>query len=118
MNNLIAALLALAFCGYAAAFLVMWANRDEWKKKADEEYTRRLEVIAAIALWRSKAELLKRKVDFWQGVCDKVVEERNELQDRVSALVCPHNDHVWEPCDVFDGAVRCKKCGRIKDASD
>ena len=104
MNDLIAAILALAFCGSAAAFLVMWANRDEWKKKANKEYTQRLE---AAAFWSSHMFALKRQADFWRSLAAEAINERDALQDRVSTLVCPHNDHIW-----LEG--RCKKCGRIK----
>lgn len=105
MNDLIIALLALAFCGSAAAFLIMWANRDEWKKIAKEERARWEDEIINGA---SMENALYNRIDFWRDACEKVTEERNELQDRVSTLVCPHNDHVW-----LEG--RCKKCGRLKE---
>ena len=40
---------------------------------------------------------------------DKVIDEKTVLQDGLSALLCPRNDHIWE-----DGV--CRRCGRQYDA--
>ena len=41
---------------------------------------------------------------------DMFFKERNELQHKLSAHLCPRNDHVWGD----DG--KCKRCGAIHGA--
>ena len=38
--------------------------------------------------------------DHLQSVIDEKSRKADELQDRLSALLCPHNDHVWEVSDA------------------
>ena len=34
----------------------------------------------------------------------------NQMQDQLSGILCPRNDHVWEE---VGGVKRCRKCGRV-----
>ena len=101
----IIALLAIALMIAAAAFLIVCAKRDEEKEQIAAERKR----------WREALDARIRREEFWVGVAERLTEERNELQDRLSEVLCPRNNHIWEPTTLFDGASRCKRCGRIKE---
>lgn len=106
-KDLIIALLALAFAGAAAALLVTLAKLQEEKERRWDE----------ISLWQSiekekDAEIarLNACLDAEVEYVDNVIDEKTALQDELSALRCPRNDHIW-----IDGV--CKRCGRIQDAN-
>jgi len=135
-HDWITTLLALGFFAATAAFFVMWSKYEEQKQKTAEDHTayrNALEYGNAIAealkeernrrwdeisravgleneLERSKAqekcsaEALLWYADHLAGA--RVIHEN--LQDRLSALLCPTNNHIWK-----DGV--CVKCGRVKD---
>lgn len=118
-KDLIIALLALAFAGCAGALLVALAKLDEWKERAADEhenhvaalrignanaeYAQRLEK----ELERSKARDCQGHIDFLNFCVDTLEKKNAALQDRLSALRCPRNDHIWV------GGV-CKRCGRAQ----
>ena len=118
----IKAILALGLCGFAAAFLVTLAKLQEEKERRWDEISRavgfeneleqskaREKCSAQAVLWyaeqlanvKQEAEGLRMGVDY-------LGHREDVLQDRLSALLCPHNNHVWR-----DG--RCVKCGRAQD---
>ena len=115
-KDLIIALLAIALCLAVAMFLVVWSKLEEQKLKTQEERDRRWDEI-------SRAVDLEKQLDCaanaYEGVTgmyrtmsaysDIVKQERNALQDRLSSILCPTNNHVWK-----DGV--CVKCGRVQDA--
>ena len=121
-TELIIALLGLACIGSLAAFFVAWAKADEYKRKAKDE---RENYLAALSLHNTTAEAAQRlenekerstdysglyakQTEAWRDELDRLWKERNAMQDRLSALLCPRNDHVWK-----DGV--CVKCGRAQD---
>lgn len=111
-----------------AGFFVMWAKWEDEKVKTKEAEERRWDEIslrlnvekeleqskarekcsAQSVLWyaeqltnaKQEAEGLKMGVDY-------LGHREDVLQDKLSALLCPRNDHVWK-----DGV--CVKCGRVK----
>ena len=117
-TEIMIAVLALLCIGSLAAFFVAWAKADEWKKTAAEEHEC---YLAALSLHNTTAEAAQRVSDYLDikthlaeqdlEYALRVSMENIELQDRLSALLCPHNDHVWK-----DGC--CVKCGRMKDANN
>ena len=121
-TEIMIAVLALMCIGSMAAAFVLWAKVDEYKRTAQEEHAN---YIAALQIGKTNAEYAQRLEDekerstdysglyakqkeAWRCELDRLWKERNAMQDRLSALLCPHNDHVWK-----DG--RCVKCGRAKD---
>lgn len=122
-TELIIALLGMACIGSLAAFFVAWAKADEYKRVEKEEHDN---YLSAKQLHNTVCGLLERSEDQQKCSADAVMwyaemlmdtkRERDNLQDRLSALRCPHNDHVWEVSDAYRGECRCKKCGRMKDA--
>ena len=97
--------LALTLGGLALQF-----RRDA--KKEHEAYIAALNLhnTTAAALEQSEARV-KCAADavFWYA--EHLMDVKAEcavLQDRLSGLLCPRNDHVW-----IDG--KCVKCGRTKD---
>ena len=122
-TELIIALLGMAVIGSLAAVFVLWAKIDEQKQKTADEHAN---YLAALNLHNTTAEqfgieqrYLESKINFEDGYHKYAIKEeierrvcaeaeRDELQDRLSALLCPMNDHVWQ-----DGV--CVKCGRMKD---
>jgi len=123
-TEIMIAVLALLCIGSLAAAFVLWAKLDEQKKATAEEHAN---YIAALSLHNTTAEqfgieqrYLESKINFEDGYHKYAIKEeierrvcaeaeRDELQDRLSALLCPLNDHVWK-----DGV--CAKCGRVQDA--
>ena len=128
-NELIISLLAIGFIGSLAAMFIFWAKLDEQKKLTLEERDNYKAVLslhsAATKELDAKCVELEeleelnyccnRKLQFWLETNEKVLAEKDALQDRLSAILCPHNDHVWELTDALRCEVRCKKCGRVKD---
>jgi len=115
-KDLIIALLALAFAGCAGALLVALAKLDEWKERAADEHEN---YVAALRIGNANAEYAQRiegQLDAerkWQdhmlafdaNIITKKDKLILDLQERLSAFLCPHNDHIWI------GGV-CKRCGR------
>ena len=114
-TEIMIAVLALLCIGSMAAAFVLWAKVDELKKANVEE---RENYNAVLNLHNTTAEAALRvsdELDLKKCLAEhdldyalRVSMENIELQDRLSALLCPHNDHVWK-----DGV--CVKCGRMKD---
>lgn len=112
------AVLGLGFIFALAGDFVLWAKLDEQKQKTADEHAN---YLAALRLHNDAAEAsqgLKEVIEdrtkdvlYYYAECTKLAAKRNVLQDRLSAILCPNNDHVWK-----DG--RCVKCGRVKDAAD
>ena len=115
-TEIMIAVLALLCIGSLAAAFVLWAKLDEQKQKTKDEHAN---YIAALQIGKTNAEYAQRFEKERDIIFDKLNElsalniglhiDNAKLQDRLSALLCPHNDHVWK-----DG--RCVKCGRVKDA--
>ena len=108
-KDLIIVILGLAFAGCAAALLVAIAKRQEEREKRWSEISRAVglenELEQSKAREKCSAEALLWYADHLAGA--RVIHEN--LQDRLSALLCPTNNHIWK-----DGV--CVKCGRVQDA--
>lgn len=119
-TELIIALLGIACIGSLAAFFVAWAKADEWKKTAADEHAN---YIAALQIGKTNAEYAQRlekeleqskardcqgHIDFLNFCVDTLEKKNAVLQDRLSALLCPTSNHIWQ-----DGV--CVKCGRVQD---
>lgn len=124
------AVLGLGLIFALAGDFVLWAKVDEQKQKTADEHANYLAALglhnaAAEAAQSIEKELERAKAEFdevnekrdeaWRRVLSATVDERNDLkarlpvlQDRLSAILCPRNDHVWK-----DGC--CVKCGRVQD---
>ncbi len=114
-TEILVAVLALLCIGSLAAAFVLWAKVDEYKRMAQEEHDN---YCVALRIGNANAKMLGESQErercsaqavLWYSEKLKALkEDRNALQDRLSALLCPHNDHVWK-----DGI--CTKCGRQQD---
>lgn len=85
-------------CCAAGAWLVTWVKLDEQKQKTKDERDRRWDEI-------SRAVELENELEQEKSYFEACLAGNHVLQDRLSALLCPRNDHVWK-----DGI--CIKCGR------
>ena len=116
------AVLGIICIGALAAVFVLWAKIDEQKQKTADEHAN---YLAALQIGKTNAEYAQRlenekerstdysglyakQKEAWRDELDRLWKERNAMQDKLSALLCPMNDHVWK-----DG--RCMKCGRVQD---
>ena len=122
-TEIMIAVLALLCIGSLAAVFILWSKLDEQKQKTKDEHECYLVVLklhnttaeAAQQLEAEKGALnaeiarLNQCLDTEFEFSDEQIDKNREMQDRLSALLCPHNDHVW-----VDG--RCVKCGRVQDA--
>lgn len=113
-TEIMIAVLGIICIGALAAAFVLWAKLDEQKKLTQEERNRRWDEISrAVNLendLRLCSEFYQREEtkNYALGNQYKLLKiERDELQNKLSALLCPHNDHVWK-----DGV--CVKCGRMQ----
>lgn len=110
---MINALLGIGFISSLAAFFIMWSKYDEQKKLTQEEREKRWqETSIALTVEKekdAKIDELESEIDNlkWDNDCLTMTVDRQ--QDKLSALLCPRNDHVWE-----NGV--CAKCGRMQDA--
>ena len=122
-TEIMIAVLGIICIGALAAVFVLWAKIDEQKQKAKDEHAN---YIAALQIGKTNAEYAQRlenekerstdysglyakQTEAWRDELDRLWKERNAMQDRLSAILCPRNDHVWK-----DGV--CVKCGRVQDA--
>lgn len=119
---IVTAVLGIGFIFAIAGDFVLWAKLEEQRKATAEEYNRRWDEISrALSIEKEKNKEIEtlnewngtfeKRGDFWYDTSEKLVHERDALQDKLCALLCPMNDHVWK-----DG--RCVKCGRVKDANN
>lgn len=107
-KDLLIALLGIGLVFAVAGLLVALAKLQEEKERRWDETSltltaeKRLE--QAHLWWRncedSNIYLREKSLRLWL--------ENIDLQDRLSAAVCPRNDHIW-----VNGV--CKKCGRVKE---
>ena len=122
-------MLGIALCGTTTAFLVTLAKLQEEKERRWDEISLRQTIenekdaeIAKLTSCISDEINDYNRAVYEKGqseqkcegleLCIKYLIERNDyLQDRLSAILCPTNNHVWK-----DGC--CVKCGRVKDAAD
>ena len=56
----------------------------------------------------SRCNARDKLIDQQDSFIWELINKIEQQQDRLSALLCPMNDHVWK-----DG--RCVKCGRVQD---
>jgi len=108
MAKLIVPLLALAFFGCAAALLVVIAKWQDEKERRWDEISRAAGLENEIERMRAREQCTAKAVLWYSDELLKRITENVQIQDKLSALLCPRNDHVWR-----DGV--CVKCGRVKD---
>lgn len=100
---MINAILGIICIGAIAAFLVMWSKWEDEKEKRWDEISR----AATIEKEKGKEiEELESEIDNlkWDNDCLTMTVDRQ--QDKLSAILCPTNNHVWQ-----NGV--CVKCGRV-----
>ena len=114
-TEIMIAVLALLCIGSLAAAFVLWAKLDEQKKLAQDEHANYLAALDLHNVTAERAQQLDHEREVIYGQLNKLSIlnfdlhfDNAKLQDRLSALLCPSNSHVWK-----DG--RCVKCGRVKD---
>lgn len=111
---IVTAVLGIGFIFALAGDFVLWAKLDEQRKATAEEYNRRWDEISrAVGLeneithWKEANTDRQKDIAFYLVELGKQYAECDKMQNRLSALLCPTNDHVWK-----DGV--CVKCGRVQ----
>jgi len=95
-----------------------WREEKEWHEifanAFDEEYEKRWNEIGLGLMADKEIEELKKNRDaaltdymLAASKCSQETVKNMKLQDKLSATLCPQNNHVWQ-----DGV--CKRCGRIQ----
>ena len=102
------AVLGIICIGALAAVFVLWAKYDEQKKLTQEEREKRWDEISRATSLENELDQMKLTATKYKVWFEECRAGNHALQDKLSALLCPHNDHVW-----VDGC--CVKCGRVKD---
>lgn len=104
------------------AFFVTWAKLDEQKQKTKEEhecYEAMLRLHNGVAIHAQELEAekdalnaeiarLNECLDTEFEFADAQIDKNREMQDHLSAILCPSNNHIWK-----DG--KCIKCGRNEE---
>ena len=108
-KDLIIAMLALAFAGCAAAFLVTLAKLQEEKERRWDEISRAVGLEKIVEEYVEEKERYENNMSYADKTLVRLTNQNGALQDRLSSLLCPWNDHIWV------GGV-CKRCGRVQDA--
>jgi len=108
-HDWITTLLALGFFAATAAFFVVWSKYEEQKVKTREEHDRRWDEISRATSLENELDQMKLTATKYKVWFEECRNGNHALQDRLSALLCPRQNHVWK-----DGV--CVKCGRVKDA--
>ena len=112
--NIVYTILILVILFALTAFFVTWAKLEEEKAKTKEEhecFEAMLRLHNGVAVHAQKlAEKLaeSEEANFYIACVD--AEENRQLQDRLSSILCPRSDHVWEERE--DGKRYCRKCGK------
>lgn len=100
--------LSFALCGTTTAFLITLAKLQEEKERRWDEISRAAglenEIEYMKQLYWSAEDSLTREC----GLNLHLLEKNYDLQDKLSSVLCPTNNHVWK--DGF-----CVKCGRVKE---
>ena len=114
-TEIMIAVLTLLCIGSLAAVFILWAKLDEQKQKTKDEHDN---YCVALRIGNTNAKMLGESQErercsaqavLWYSEKLKALkEDRNAMQDCLSALLCPSNNHIWK-----DGV--CAKCGRAKD---
>lgn len=98
MIYIILAVIAAAAVAAAVWMWFKWRQEFAWKIScgAELEHSKKL-------LWQFSESIL-----WYADALTESMEQSKRLQDKLSAIKCPRNDHVWQ-----DGV--CTKCGREKN---
>ena len=114
-TEIMIAVLALLCIGSMAAAFVLCAKVDELNKATAEEYNLRCDEISRAAgleneieRMRAREQCTAKAMMWYSDELFKRITENVQMEDKLSALLCPHNDHVWK-----DGV--CVKCGRVEE---
>ena len=114
MNTLVFIMVALIIAMVALAFWLWWLYRREYNRRWDE-------ISNAFSEEKHLREVINDQVkdvlhyqdlyhqEMVQRFC--LAAENAKLTDKLSALYCPTNNHVWK-----DG--KCIKCGRRQHELD
>lgn len=94
-------MVALIIVLAALAFWLWWLYRREYQRRWDEIINAFTAEKEAKSLISDRDKLLDQQNDLIWCLIDK----QEKLQDRLSTMLCPTNNHVWK-----DGM--CIKCGR------
>lgn len=101
MNTLVFIMGALILSLAALAVYFWWLYRREYNRRWGEISNAFSEEKEAKSLISDKDKLLDQQNDLiW-----RLIDKQEKLQDRLSTMLCPTNNHVWK-----DG--KCIKCGR------
>lgn len=104
-----------------AGFFMMWAKWEQEKVRTKEE---RDNYKAAMSLHNAATNALKEIDEYVESLnaeiaklnqyldteveyADDLIDKNRDMQDKLSAILCPTNNHVWK-----DGC--CVKCRKVK----
>ena len=109
MNSVIIAILVLICVSLAAACLILWEKYESEKEKRWNEISRSVNLENVIGDRTKDVVYYSDLCDEQKRLISRLKTKNADLQDRLSDLICPQNNHVW---DDVDGVKRCRKCGK------
>lgn len=107
---IITIIIILCIIVLALAGLCTWLIRSlKYERELRwDEISRSVELENDVAFWKEVNDDKIKDILCYHAECAKLAAERNELQDKYSALKCGTNGHFYK-----DGV--CTKCGRSKN---
>lgn len=93
--------LAVLCCVCAAAALY-------WKQEWKDEHDRKWMEIAESLTWQNQYLRTVDAKQIYADVLSRVVDQRDELQRKLSAVLCPSDIHIWK-----NGV--CTRCGATRE---
>lgn len=113
MDNMgiICVILAVISCALIGACIWLWVKYKDEKDRKWYEISRNLTLEKELA---KECEILLENMrirDENAEIAVRHMAKELELQNKLSAITCPTNNHVW---DYVDGVKRCRKCGAVR----
>lgn len=106
--KVICIIIVVVICALVGACVWLWVKHKDEKDRKWYEISRNLTLEKELAAER---EILLENMRIRDENAETAVRhmaKEIELQNKLSAITCPTNNHVW---DYVGGVKRCRKCG-------
>lgn len=112
---IIIAILVVICAALVAACVWLWFKYKDEKDRKWYEISRNLTLEKELAKEREILLENMRIRDENAEIAVRHMAKELELQNKLSAITCPTNNHVW---DYSGGVKRCRKCGAVRDGQN
>lgn len=113
--KVICIMLVVVICALVGACVWLWVRYKREKDCKWYEIGRNLTLEKELAKEREILLENMRIRDENAEIAVRHMAKELELQNKLSAITCPTNNHVW---DYSGGVKRCRKCGAVRDGQN